>query len=58
MRYDVEDLARDAMRVPIKQFDDSVKHISEVINQLDAYLNAIEPDVTNNKEEEENVNEV
>lgn len=58
MTYDPEDLARDAMRVPIIQLDDSVKHIGEVLKQVDAYLNAVAPDVTNNKEDKENVDEV
>lgn len=61
MSYDVEDLARDAMRVPIiaEQINQSVQQMGEVINKFEEYLDASAPDISiKHKEEKENVDEV
>jgi hypothetical protein len=61
MGYDVEDLARDAMRVPIiaEQINQSVQQMGEVINKFEEYLDASAPDISiKHKEEKENVDEV
>ena len=59
--YDVEDLARDAMRVPIiaERINQSVQQMGEAINKLEEYLDASAPDISiKHKEENENVDEV
>jgi hypothetical protein len=61
MGYDVEDLARDAMRVPIiaEQINQSVQQMGEVINKFEEYLDASAPVISiKHKEEKENVDEV